>query len=263
MSNRIEIGMCLPPEKVAELAPGYDYVELPIMSALNPLEDDATVAPRLAAYKVFKPPVRSANLFAPPEFKFVGPNADWAAVETYISRMTQRVAAVGGKVAVFGAGQSRAVPEGTSRAMVWGQMVRVLNLCADYGAQYGVTICIEPLNRKETNLINTYLEGVQLARDVDRSEVRVLADIFHFMMDGEDVDDIAKEPDYLAHVHLADTLRLYPGSGSYPLERLFAILGDIGYQGGASVECKWGADYTGETAKALSFLRGLTERYGQ
>ena len=72
------------------------------------------------------------------------------------------------------------------------------------------------------------------------------------------LDDIAKEPEWLAHVHLADTGRYYPGSGSYPLQRLFAILKDIGYHGMASVECRWGDDFTGESAKALEFLRKLT-----
>jgi len=77
------------------------------------------------------------------------------------------------------------------------------------------------------------------------------------MMDAEPLDHILEEPDWLAHVHLADTGRRWPGSGMYPLERLFAILKEIDYQGRASVECAWGEDFGGETARALRFLRGL------
>ena len=98
-----------------------------------------------------------------------------------------------------------------------------------------------------------------LAKDVARDEVRVLADIYHFMMDGEPLDDIAEEPDWLAHVHLADTGRRWPGSGAYPLERLFAILKDVDYRGAASVECRWGNDFCDETARALVFLRKLAD----
>ena len=138
--------------------------------------------------------------------------------------------------------------------------MRYLELCSNEAFRYGLKIAIEPLNRSETNIINTYREGVQLARDVGRDEVRVLADIYHFMMENEPIEDIAEEPDWLAHVHLADTGRKFPGSGMYPLERLFAILHDIEYTGKVSVECGWGENFTDETARALRFLRPLTAR---
>ncbi len=259
MSQGISIGMCINPDKVAELAPGYDYLELTISGALNPLEDDATYAPKGAQYAALKPPVRACNVFVNPQVKLVGPSVNWEQVELYVTRAVERAAALGVKIIVFGSGGARQVPEGYSRALAWGQLVRFLNLCADKCAGRGVTIAIEPLNKRESNILNTYLESVQMAKDVARPEVRVLADIYHFMMDGEPLDDIAQAPDWLAHVHLADSGRLHPGSGTYPLARWFAILKEIGYDGMASVECSWKGDYTQETAQALHFLRRLAE----
>ncbi len=93
--------------------------------------------------------------------------------------------------------------------------------------------------------------------DVPRTGVRVLPNTFPFMVKAEPLDHILEEADWVAHVHLADTGRRWPGSGMYPLERLFAILKEIDHQGRASVECGWGEDFTGETTKALRFLRGL------
>lgn len=259
MSKTISLGICIGPDKVAQLAPGYDYLELALSSTLVPLEDEATYAARSANLQWLNPPVRAFNLFVPAQLKVVGEAVDWDQVELYVERALRRAARLGGKVVVFGSGGARAVPEHYSRALAWGQLVRFLGICADHAGPQGVTIAIEPLNRRECNIVNTYLEGVQLAKDVGRSEVRVLADMYHFMMNAEPLEDIAKEPDWLAHVHLADTGRRYPGSGSYPLERLFAILKDNGYQGMASIECSWGEDFTGETEKALRFLRGLAE----
>ncbi len=259
MNRTISFGICISPDKVAQLAPGYDYLELALSSTLMPLEDEATYTAKSTNLQWLNPPVRAFNLFVPAQLKVVGEAVNWDQVELYVERALRRAARLGGKVVVFGSGGARSVPEHYSRALAWGQLVRFLGICADQAGPHGITIAIEPLNRRECNIINTYLEAVQLAKDVDRSEVRVLADIYHFMMDAEPLEDITKEPDWLAHVHLADTGRRYPGSGAYPLERLFAILKDIGYRGMASIECSWGEDFTDETEKALRFLRGLAE----
>ncbi len=255
----LSIGICISPDKVPTLAPGYDYLELGVSSTLVPLESASEYASKKSSLESLSPPIRAFNLFVPGQIKMVGQDVEWDKVELYVQRAVQRAAALGAKVIVFGSGGARAIPEDFSRALAWGQLVRFLSICADQAAGKALTIAIEPLNCRETNIINTYLEGVALAKDVARDEVRVLADIYHFMMDAEPLDDIAEEPTWLAHVHLADTGRRWPGSGSYPLERLFAILKDVDFKGAASVECRWGDDFRDETARALVFLRKLAD----
>ena len=256
----LQIGICTSLDKVPTLAPGYDYLELGVSSTLVPLESESEYASIKAALESLSPPIRAFNLFIPGQLKVVGEDVEWDHVELYVERAIQRAAALGAKVIVFGSGGARAVPEDFSRALAWSQLVRFLSICADQAVDKGLIIAIEPLNRRESNIINTYREGVALAKDVARGkEVRVLADIYHFMMDAESLEDIAKEPSWLAHVHLADTGRRWPGSGSYPLERLFAILKDIDYSGAASIECRWGNDFRDETRRALSFLRSLAD----
>ncbi len=258
MAQPIPIGMCINPDKVSELAPGYDYLELTVSGALNPLEDDATMAPRLASLKALQPPVRAFNVFVPGALRITGPEVDWDRLAGYVDRAVARAQALGGKIIVFGSGGARSIPEGFRRDEAWKQLVRFCNLCADRLEGSGVTLAIEPLNRKESNVLNTYLEGVRLAKDTNRpNEIKVLADIYHFMMDEEPLDDILQAPEWLAHVHLADSGRLNPGTGTYPLRRWFDILREVGYQGMASVECRFGDDYTKQTAESLAFLRPL------
>lgn len=257
MSKAIPIGMCASLDNAGQVAPGYDYLELPVASSLDGLQDDATFGPKLARLGALRPPIAGFNVFLPGSLKVVGPDVRWDEVETYVERAIRRAAALGGQFIVFGSGGARSVPEGYSRALAWGQLVHFLNLCADQAERRGVTIVIEPLNHTESNILNSYPEGVQLARDVNRRAVKVLADIYHFEMDGEPLEHIREGAEWLAHVHLADTGRRWPGSGSYPLEKLFHILKEIGYEGRASVECKWGEDLTDESARALMFLRTL------
>jgi sugar phosphate isomerase/epimerase len=249
--------MCIAPDRVPDLAPGYDYLELTVSGTLIPLEDDAAYASRVPVLKALEPPVRAFNVFAPAQLGLVGPEVDWAQVQSYATRAITRAAELGGRTIVFGSGAARAIPEGYSRDLAWGQLVRFLRLCADIAEPLNVTMAIEPLNHTESNVINSYLEGVELARDVDRPAVRVLADIYHFEMDGEPLADILQAPEWLAHVHVADTNRYYPGSGQYPLPRLFEILHDVEYAGRVSIECSWGEDFTAQSAQALAFLRDL------
>jgi sugar phosphate isomerase/epimerase len=254
----MSIGMCLGHDQVAGLAPGYDYLEMTVSGALSPLEDDAAFAPKLAALQAMPgPPIRAFNVFLPGSLRVTGPEVDWPALSTYVGRAVDRAFALGGEIIVFGSGGARRIPDGFSRGKAWEQLVRFCSLCAQHLAGSGITLAIEPLNRNESNVINSYLEGVRLARDVNRPEVRVLADIYHFEMDGEPLEDIIHGADWLAHVHLADTGRLHPGSGEYPLARWFDILKFVGYQGMASVECRWGDDYAAQTAESLAFLRPL------
>lgn len=257
MSKPIEIGMCTTPDRAAAVAPGYDYLELTVASSLMPLESDEVWETHREMLQALRPRIRGFNSFVPGCVPLVGEDVDWEAVETYVARAMRRAATLGGDFIVFGSGAARMVPERFSRALAWGQLVRFCNLCATYGEREGIRLVIEPLNKTECNIINSYPEAVQLARDVDRPNVRALADIYHFMMDGEPIDDLRQAPEWLAHVHLADTGRLWPGSGSYPLEDWFAILKEGDYAGRASVECGWGDDFTDETARSLAFLRKL------
>ena len=255
-SAHIQIGICAGPDRIAKVAPGYDFCE-PMVAELLARGNDAEFAPKATQLARQVPHVRAFNCFIPGDLKIVGPDVAWEPLAAYASTAIARAAQVGAGTIVFGSGGARRIPDGFSRAKAWGQLVRFCDMCGQVAEMHGLVIAIEPLNHTECNVINSYLEGVSLAKDVDRPRsVRVLADIYHFMMDAESLNDIREAPEWLTHIHLADTDRRFPGSGSYPLERLLAILKEIGYCGKVSIECSWGDDLTDESARALAFLRG-------
>jgi sugar phosphate isomerase/epimerase len=84
--------------------------------------------------------------------------------------------------------------------------------------------------------------------------VKVLADLYHIVVESEPISNVVAAEAMLAHVHVADTGRRYPGSGSYPYPELFAALRAIGYDQRVSVECRW-EDLAAESKAALAFLR--------
>jgi len=128
MSNDIQIGICTTPERVIEIAEGYDFIELGVASTLMPLEGDevfAAMKPRLAA---LHPPIQAFNVFVAPQVKLVGSEVDYNQVNLYVQRALRRANALGGKVVVFGSGGARAIPPGFNRTEAWGQLIRFLEM---------------------------------------------------------------------------------------------------------------------------------------
>jgi sugar phosphate isomerase/epimerase len=221
------------------------------------------VAPDLpdAAFEAFRRVVADSplaaecyNSFIPPDIRLVGPDRDPHRIERYVAVATERVAATGGKIIVFGSGGARRVPDGYPRESAEDELVDFLRVTAEHARRLGITIAIEPLNRSESNILNSVEESVALARRVDREEIRVLVDFYHLTLEEEPMSHIVDAGECLAHVHVADTGRLYPGSGSYPYPDFYAALRDARYDARISVECNW-RDYDHEVVAAMRFLR--------
>ena len=250
----MRLGVCAGPEKAAVLSSaGYDYIELGASGMLNPLEDDATWAEKRRTMDAMPLRPEAFNVFINAA-KVTGPDVDPAFLERYVHTLLRRAAMVGGQVVVFGSGGARNVPEGFSRETAREQILRFLGFCADAGDITGVTVAIEPLNRSESNILNTVSEGAEYARAVNRPRVRNLADTYHMEKDGESLEAIVETADVLAHVHTADTARGAPGTGSYDHQALFRALAQANYDARLSIECSW-KDFEVEVVTALAHLR--------
>lgn len=214
---------------------GYDFIEIALNSLL--LED------REEYRKLIKPvlasplPTKAFNLFFPQGLRIVGPDANEARIRNYIALAAETLTEAQASVIVLGSAGARNIPEGWERQQADEQLLQVLSWCADELRQTGIILAIEPLNREESNFINSVEDAVEFARLVNRAEIRVLADFFHMDEEREPLDTIRKHKDWLAHIHLADTGRKHPGSGQYDYDAFFSILKEIDYKGMISAEC--------------------------
>ena len=101
----------------------------------------------------------------------------------------------------------------------------------------GVVLGIEVLNRFETDLTNTALEGVALAQSSGSDRVGVLLDTFHMNMEEKDPPAaIRHAADKLFHFHVSDNDRGTPGNGHFDFASCAAALRDIGYDGWITAE---------------------------
>ena len=115
--------------------------------------------------------------------------------------------------------------------------LRTLATCADMAAVHGVQLLIEPVNRYETNFINTAEEAIQFIDKAGHPEIKLLLDTFH--MNLEEVDIIVtlrKYSDRIGYIHFADSNRQAPGLGHFPFHQVMSTLLEIDYQGVITAE---------------------------
>jgi len=250
----MQFGCCCPIESAGIAhAAGFDYIECTVVSLL-PEATEAIFLPILEKYQASPIPVRACNVFLPGDLNVVGPKLDQDRITNYVKTAMRRVMLIGAKVVVFGSGKARMVPEGFDRATAETQIVDFLRLVADEAAQHDLTVVIEPLNRRESNILNSVPEGDAMAARVNRPTIRNLADFYHMDEEHEPLNNIVACKDRLAHIHVADTDRRAPGTGSYPYDEFVAQLRVANYDGMVSIECRW-EDFAAEAAPACAYLR--------
>src|SRR5216110_837090 len=69
--------------------------------------------------------------------------------------------------------------EPAQQKLEWALVVKNLKVLARHAESRGVTICIEPLNRFETDFLNTCDQGLRLLKAVGAKNVKLHLDTFH------------------------------------------------------------------------------------
>lgn len=247
----MQFGCCCALEQSsAAQAAGFDFIE-PTVLSLYP--ESAEFAPIATAYAASALPVRAFNVLLPGDLKIVGPEMDTHRIQHYLESALNRVATVGARTVVFGSGRARTLPDGFDPNTAQSQLIDFLQRAGQVAAPLGITLVIEPLNRGESNVLNSVPEGVALAEAVDHPAIQVLADLYHMQLENETLAHVETCAAWLRHIHVADSERLAPGTGSYPYQEFFGALHRIGYDGLISVECKW-RNFAEEAPAAVEFL---------
>jgi len=238
---KILFGMCAGPDKAEKLkALGYDFIEGGVGATFKPDSSDADYAPELAKLQTSVLPIRSCNGFIPGKFRLTGPETTHDAALEYAVTACRRADALGVPFIVFGSGGARRVPDGFDLAKGKEQFIDFSRKLGDRISELKVTIVLEPLNKGETNLLNSVAEGIDFVDAIDRPRVRLLADFYHMLKEGEGPESIRKAGNRILHCHIAELEgRKAPGTKGEDLSAFFSALKDIGYAGGVSCECGW------------------------
>ena len=231
-------------------AGGWDFIEGNVQSLFRGQEFDWTEPPGIAL------PMPAANSMVPGSLKITGPTVDAAALDQYMGRVLARAQQIGMHTIVFGSGDARKVPDGFERIKAVEQIVAFLTRIAPVARKHGVTIVIEPLNRGETNIINTVSEAMTYVRRINDPAIQCLVDSYHFWLENEPLTNLETAMPWIRHVHVADKDdRVAPGeSGRSDYVPFFKVLKAGGYDKLISVECR-GFDFATNGPRSLDRLQ--------
>jgi sugar phosphate isomerase/epimerase len=255
---RILFGLCASLDNAEKLkAIGYDFIEGSVSPTLKPERSDAEFAPDLERLKACALPIRSCASFIPKAFRLTGPDAAQGPALDYAVTACRRADAAGIAFLVLGSSGARNVPKDFDMARGKAQFIQFCRSLGDRIKDCKVTVLLEPLNKNESNLLNSVGEGIEYVDAIRRPRIQLLADIYHMMKEGEGPDSIRKAGARIRHCHIAELEgRSAPGTNGEDLGRFFNALRDIGYVGGVSCECRWPKEQIEAAwAKALRTMR--------
>jgi len=176
----------------------------------------------------------------------------------YVRRLLELSADLGeGGVMVFGSAKQRSTTNGASVKDAVKRFTEGLAGMADAAGQRNITLLIEPLAPRLSNVVNTLAEAVAMVREINHPAVQTMFDTHNTAAETLPHDELLKKyRAHIRHVHLNEMDGRHPGAGNYDFKTPLRALREIGYRGWVSVEV---FDFApgGEkiAADSLQFLR--------
>ena len=256
-ADKVKIGVCSKDSAGAAKC-GFDYIE-PAAAEIAAMTEDQF---RQYAGQVLASPVRchAFNSFIRrPDLKVVGNEVSLSALGDYLEPCLARCRRLGASVVVWGSAGSRNLPEGFPRERAHQQIAEFLRMAGDIARRHEIVFAIEPLRRKESNILNTGAEALEMVRTVKHLHVRMIIDYFHLREENEDPQILETAQREIVHLHFANPHgRVWPRELSEDdhYAAFFGYLKRTGYSGGISIEGRGSLEADG-TASREFFRQAL------
>lgn len=255
----------------AAKANDMDFIEIAL---LDPASTDAALGRKLLD-EAGLPSVCSLGL---PEAVWASRNPE-GAVE-FLTLAIEKAAGLGAEaltgVTYGGIGERSGRPP---TATELDNVARALEATAQVAQRHGLALGIEPVNRYETHLINTAAQGAAMIERIGAGNMFLHLDTYHMNIEEKGAGNgILHGREHLRYIHLSESDRGTPGTGTCDWDEIFATLAAIGFDGGLAMESfinmppeiayglsVWRpvADSAEEVmGQGLPFLKGKAAQYG-
>lgn len=189
---------------------------------------------------------------------FTDPNEDVRRQAVKRIKEHIKLAAQLGSLVIIGSlsGYLEKDPEERKRRLNY--VLSCLGECSRTGIDYGVTLCLEPLNRYECDYINTLAEALEMIGKIGMSNILLLADTFHMNIEEVNIASALREAGKtLGYVHLADSNRRRPGKGHLDIANVLKILQEMEYHGFVGLEVLPLPDAYAVTRESISYIKKI------
>ncbi|HMP84936.1 MAG TPA: sugar phosphate isomerase/epimerase [Verrucomicrobiota bacterium] len=176
----------------------------------------------------------------PPQRDLRGTRSQQLATIRYLKELI-RMADVLGTDIVMGplysaTGRADAVPPAEYRKQ-WRTVRGHLKTICRHAEDNGKIICMEPLNRFETDFLNTVDQGLKMISEVDSPALKLLLDTFHMNIEEKNpADAIRRAGRHVGHIHASASDRGTPGNDHVDWAGIARALRDIRYNGTVVIE---------------------------
>jgi D-psicose/D-tagatose/L-ribulose 3-epimerase len=133
-------------------------------------------------------------------------------------------------------GKARMLPA-DERKKEWALAVKNLQKVCKMATARDLKIALEPLNRFESDLVNTAEDVVRLIDDINDPAAQIMLDAFHMNIEEKNIEKaIECAGEKLIHVQVAENYRGAPGSGQTDWTSYRKALEKINYEGIVTIE---------------------------
>ena len=123
------------------------------------------------------------------------------------------------------------------RKREWDQAVTNLHKVCKLAQERNLDIALEPLNRFESDMVNTAEDVLRLVNDINHPSAKVMLDGFHMAIEERNIElAITSVGGRLIHLQVSENYRGTPGTGQTPWSSFKQGLSNINYQGFVSIE---------------------------
>ena len=143
-------------------------------------------------------------------------------------------------------------------AAEYANIVKALKPAAKHAKSLGMTLGVEPCNRYETHLLNTSAQALKLLEQIGEPNVTIHFDTYHMNIEEKGIGaGLRAAGKHTSYIHLSESDRGVPGSGTVDWNDTFRALADIGFTGYLVMESF--VTLPPEIAKALSVWRPVAK----
>lgn len=119
----------------------------------------------------------------------------------------------------------------------WKTVRSHLTTLAKLAEKQGVVLALEPLNRFETDFINTVDQALEMIKSVGNKALKIHLDTFHMNIEEKNqAEAILRAGAHLGHFHACGSDRGTPGGDAIDWPGIKSALKKIGYQGDLVIE---------------------------
>jgi len=233
-----ELGIIVPLEQDSlAYASGFRMLGESVGRMLSPSLTGEQFAENLQRIKKAKCKVVLCNIFFPGNIKIAGPDVNETRVLGYADSVFSRAKTAGIGLIVLGSGTARRIPDNYDTTKAKRDFVALCRKLSVVAARYEIMIALESLQSAETNFLISLNSAAEIVRSVNHPNLRLNADIFHMLRQGESPQSIIDAADILIYCEIAEKQsRSLPGVVGDDFKPWLRALRKANYKGHIFIE---------------------------